>query len=474
MTDAATRRTTARRAGAGTHPKPGARQVLPPGSIQLGRRQRRSIARSTAKVNLWHGSIRSGKTLVSWLRFLTAVAMWKGGGSIVIIGKSRDSVFRNIFEPIERDPWLAWLRPAVSYRQGAASARILGLKVAVLGANDAGAYAKIRGMTVGLAYGDELSVWAESMFTELLGRMSPPGATLFCTTNPDNPGHWLHKWILEWEAGKQPEWTVFHFTMEDNPGLTPEYRDFIGRQYVGLWHKRMILGLWVAAEGAIFADWDEGRHTIPWDQLPKLQRILAVAVDFGVSHATSAVLLGVTDEYDAQGRPTPRLIALDEWRHDSTKDGAARLAASAQVAHMWRWLNGPHTPAAVAGSQDDLFPEFVFRDPAAADLGEEWQVHTGSVMFGADNDVLPGISDVANLLHQGRLVVVKPTGEGGHGCAGVIEEAPGYVWDAKASAKGNDVPVKERDDSLDALRYAVRSTRNLWLPIMQAAYGLAA
>lgn len=475
-TTAPQRRATARRAGS-LRPKPGARQILPPTVMtRLGRRQVRSLGRSRAKVNLWHGSIRAGKTLVSWIRFLCAVADWDGDGAIVIIGRTRDTVYQNLFEPIERgDRSVAWCKPFVTYRQGATQARILGKRVTVLGANDAGAAAKVRGMTVGLAYCDEVSVWAESMFTELLGRMSPPGAALYATTNPDNPGHWLHRWILAWERGEQPDWSVFHFTMEDNPGLTAEYRRFIEKQYAGLWYKRMILGLWVAAQGAIYADWDLDRHTVAWDQLPPLQRLLCVAVDFGVNHATSMVLLGVTDERDAEGRPTPRLIAVDEWRHDSSGEGQ-RLAPSAQVRKMAAWLNGPHTPRAVLGLDDDLEPEYLFRDPAAAELGEEWYDQQGEYLYLADNDVLPGIADVANLLHQDRLVIARPTTDGGHGCAGVIQEAPGYVWATRANGTPleEDAPRKEADDSLDALRYAIRSTKLQWGPILQAAYGLVA
>lgn len=444
-----------------------ARRLVPAGSAlveavkrtPLGLKQQRSLARSNRRVNLWHGSIRAGKTYVSFLRFLAAVALYEGAGSMVIIGRTRDSLYRNLFEPIQMDPSLAFLKTAVKYREGAAHAMILGIRVNVLGANDADSETVIRGMTVGLAYGDEVTVWHGNAFRTLLGRMSPPEAQLFATTNPDNPSHWLMKDYLS-KLDQHPDWYVVHFTMADNPGLTPGYIRFIRNSYSGLWWRRFGLGLWVAAEGAIYAEWDERRHVIPWSQLPRLQRLLALGIDYGTTNPTAAILLGITAETDVYGRPTPRLVLVDEWRYDSKEHGEQRLTPSAQARLLTAWLRRtPHLP-----QQDELEPEFVFVDPAAAEFSETLAQDHGITVWGADNAVKVGIQDVANLIASGRLIATDR-------CKGWISEAPGYVWDPKQVAKGEDVPLKENDHSADAVRYAVRSSRGVWSSILLEAYG---
>lgn len=424
----------------------------------LSRKQQQSLARSTARVNVWEGSIRSGKTFVSFLRFLAFIAAYTGAGSFVIIGKSRDSVWRNLFEPVEKDPALAFLAPFVSYRAGAPTARILGKRVSVLGANDARSALKVQGMTVAGAYGDEITTWFVDFFKMLLGRMSPPGAQFFGTTNPDNPQHWLKtEYIDRANAGDLPNWRIFHFRLEDNDTLTAEYVESIKREYTGLWYKRYIEGLWVSAEGAIYQDWDEGRHVIPWAEMPRIARVLAVGMDYGTTNATAAVLLGITDERDEHGRRTPRLILMDEWGWDS-RQTMQRLSDVKLAARFIDWLTGTvHAPYDL-----DLTPEYIFLDPSAASMHEA--LHERHITaWDADNEVGAGIADIASLLATRRMLVTDR-------CRQTIRETPGYVWDEKATKNGEDKPVKDDDHWLDAWRYAVRSTKAVWEPIMAAAY----
>lgn len=39
------------------------------------------------------------------------------------------------------------------------------------------------------------------------------------------------------------------------------------------------------------------------------------------------------------------------------------------------------------------------------------------------------------------------------GCINTRKEFASYVWDEKASGKGEDKPVKQRDHAMDAVRY---------------------
>lgn len=409
----------------------------------LGGKQIDFLGRSTGRVNLTEGSVRSGKTYITWLRFLTAVATYSGAGSMVIVGKNRDTVYRNIFEPVERDPSLAWLRPHVRYRRGAASALVMGVTVNVIGANDAGAESKIRGMTVGLVLGDEVTVWHPDFFKQLLARMSPPEAQAFLTTNPDSPAHWLKVDYLD-RLDSLPGWRHWHFTMDDNPGLSAEYVAALKAEYQGLWYKRFIEGLWVAAEGAIYPMWDPDRHVVPWAALPPMWRTFALGVDYGTTNATSGVLLGLGIDR--------RLYAIDEWRWDSAREQQV-LTDADMATRLAGWLRQPRHPG-----EAPALPEYVAIDPAAASLKAQvhkdgW--HRWTTVANATNDVATGLRLIGNLLGQDLLRVSDR-------CRGVIQEFPGYSWDPKATERGEDKPVKAADHSLDALRYAVATSEVLW------------
>ena len=74
----------------------------------------------------------------------------------------------------------------------------------------------------------------------------------------------------------------------------------------------------------------------------------------------------------------------------------------------------------------------------------------------AHNAVLPGIQVLASLLAASALFIVEENNP--H----LIKMLPGYRWDSAASEKGLTKPIKEDDDEVDALRYAIYSVRRLW------------
>lgn len=416
----------------------------------LGPQQMRSLRESKARVNIFEGAIRSGKTIVSLLRFLMAVLFAKGG-VIVVIARTRDSAYRNVFEPLMNPDLFGPLARLVHYTAGAPTARIMGRTVHVLGASDAKSEKVLRGLTVALAYVDEVTVIPEEFFTQLLGRMSPPKAKLFGTTNPDSPAHWLKAKFLDRITTSLNGWRSWHFMLDDNPALTEEYKCQIKTEFTGLWYRRFVMGEWVAAEGAVFDMWDVDTHVIPWDQLPEMREIIAVGMDYGTTNPTAALLLGVSAEIDALGRPTPRLFFIDEYRHDS-KVSQMKLTDAELSRAIVEWLAQNHLPA---NTSTRLTPRHVILDPSAASLSIELRKAHGVTTTPADNDVLYGIRTLASLLAEGKLLVSDR-------CQGFIQEAPGYSWDPKATLKGEDKPLKLADHSLDAGRYALTTTENIW------------
>ena len=128
-------------------------------------------------------------------------------------------------------------------------------------------------------------------------------------------------------------------------------------------------------------------------------------------------------------------MVVDEW-------APGKMTDSGYSKDYRRWI----------GSRQ---PQWIAIDPAAESF--HLQLFTdglGNVMH-ANNAVLAGIRTVASLLASDRLIVSDA-------CVQLCKEIPSYVWDPKATQRGEDAPVKVNDDCCDALRYAVASTRALW------------
>jgi len=399
----------------------------------LSAKQDQSIRESLGRVNIWDGSIRSGKTIASIIRFLIAVVFAPRGGEIVMIGRTRDAVWRNVISPMQDTALFGQASLAVIGNYGAPTVRILGRTVHVLGAHDVKSEKVIRGMTVALAYVDEVTVIGEEFFTQLLGRMSVPGAQLFGTTNPDSPAHWLKKKFLD-RMAQLPDWRRFHFTLDDNPSLAAAYVESIKREFTGLWYRRFILGEWVQAEGAIYDMWDPARHVVTLADLPDMERVLALGVDYGTTNPTRGLMVGLGKQ---------KLWVIDEWAPPTGQTDAA------QSLSLRTWLAKRTQPT----WRD---PEWVFVDPAAASFKVQLFTDGLNNVANGANRVLPGIRTVASLLSTNQLQVV------GENCPHLVEQIPGYAWDPKATAKGEDAPIKQNDHEVDGLRYAVHSSRALW------------
>ncbi len=406
-------------------------------SPRLSPKQELSIAHANARICVWSGAVRSGKTIASLLRWLIYVANAPRGGQLIVGGKTFDTVARNVFGPL-MDP--AVTGPAaklIRYTRGAPTATILGRQVEIVTANDSRAENRLRGMTCAGAYVDEATLVPEAYWTQLLARLSVPGAQLFATTNPDGPAHWLRKKFLLRAGDLDLRW--WHFTLDDNPFLDPAYVESLKREYVGLWYRRFIEGQWCLAEGAVYDMWDADRHVI--DIIPPIWRWVAVGVDYGTTNPFSALLVGM----DAG----QTLYVASEWRYES-KVARRSLTDAEYSARLRGWLDG-YRPA---GGGQGVRPEMVAVDPSAASFIQQlfrdgWSPHP------ADNAVADGIRLVSSLMSAGKLKVHRS-------CRGLLDELPGYSWDDKKAQRGVDAPIKVDDHSADAMRYAIATSESTW------------
>ncbi|RJL21130.1 PBSX family phage terminase large subunit [Bailinhaonella thermotolerans] len=416
--------------------------------VHLSPAQEKSIAQSTARINLWTGSIRSGKTIASLLRWLTYVVSAPRGGHLVIVGKTADTISRNVFEPLTDPSLTGPVARRIFHTRGAPTANILGRRVEIISAADVRAESRLRGLTCAGAYVDEVTLLPESFFEQLLARMSLPGAKLFGTTNPDAPNHWLHKKFIR--RASELDMRHWHFTLDDNPALDPTYVANLKAEFTGLWYKRFVLGLWVMAEGAIYDMWDPDRHVVT--ALPPMERWLAVGVDYGTTNPFSAILVGVSVPDEAGQR---RLYLASEWRWDS-REKRRQLTDAEYSAALTDWLDS--VPDAYGAGTRGVRPEWLIVDPSAASFVAQLFRDGFAPTLGA-NRVNDGIRTVSNLIAADHLRVHAS-------CSGFLSEIGSYCWDEAKADKGEDHPVKIDDHSLDAARYGLHTTAAAWSPLL--------
>ncbi len=381
------------------------------------------LLNANARWNALVGAVRSGKTFVDYDLKALRMRLLPPGNSL-LVGKTQRTYERNVLDPMRE----RFGGRCVSRVHGDGTVSLFGRRCYLVGANDERAVDKIRG--IGLVYADcdEFTTYPENFFQMLKSRLSEPGACCDLTANPEGPSHWAKKFIDE-----TPGLKAWHFTLDDNPFLDPAFVAQLKREYTGVWYQRYILGLWVAAEGAVYSMFDTAAHVV--DNLPAM-RAYWVGIDYGTTAPTVFLLLG-------QGVDDCLYVA-DEWRYDSAQhSGRTRTDVQYGVAYR-EWIARQETP-----------PRFVFVDPSAASFIA--QLHADGVrgLAHADNEVLPGIMRVASLLSAKRLKVHKH-------CVGLIAELTGYVWDPKATQRGEDVPLKLNDHGPDALRYVIQGVRDVW------------
>jgi PBSX family phage terminase large subunit len=68
--------------------------------------------------------------------------------------------------------------------------------------------------------------------------------------NPEGPHHYIKEEFID--KAKEKNVYHLHFTMDDNLTLSQKIKDRYKRMFTGVFFKRFILGLWVAADGLIY------------------------------------------------------------------------------------------------------------------------------------------------------------------------------------------------------------------------------
>jgi PBSX family phage terminase large subunit len=388
--------------------------------FSLSPKQKASILESNKRLNIWEGAVRSGKTwgsLVRWIKFVGQEA--DHDADLLMIGRTERTIKRNVIRPLEM-----LCGNACAYNSGRAEVHLLGRTINVLGASDERAEGKLRGLTAAGCYGDEITLWPESVFKMMLSRLSTDNAKFFGSTNPDSPYHYLKTVYLD--RKNELDMYTSNWGIDDNPYLPADFVRSLKKEFRGLWYKRFIDGLWVMAEGAVYDFWDEKEfviHTTP-DGDKKIR--WGVAIDYGTGNPTCFILFGM------RKGSCPEVWAEREYYYDSQAAGRQKTD-SEYSADMRAFLQG-------------VSPEVMIIDPSAASL--KLQLRKDGFLFVKDavNDVLDGIRTQANMLVSGRYAL-KPA------CQQTIKDYSAYLWDKNGQKIGVDRPLKQNDHTKDAERY---------------------
>lgn len=401
------------------------------------------LENSHSRLNILHGSVRSSKTInctVRWLDYLATGPQ----GDLCMMGRTTATLQRNVLNDlrdIAGEQNFKW----VNKQQG--ELNLFGRRVYCFGANNEDAESKIRGATFAGAYCDEVTLYPQSVFNQLMARMSVRGAQCFCNTNPDNPYHWFYTDYIMNEHIQDKQ--VWKFLMEDNLSLDRDYMESLKQMYSGVWYERMILGNWVAAEGRIYDMLDEDKHFI--DTAAYLQEKLngglhpkairyVVACDYGTSSVMTWSFIAVL--------PSKVYLKLAEYYYDASKVNNVGVQnaqkTDSEFADIFdNWCRENRRRFQVPTSA--VFVVYV--DPSAA----SWKVELlrrGYRVQNANNDVLNGIRFVSSCLSSGKYFI-------DFSCKNTRMEYSTYVWDSKATLNGIDKPLKTHDHTCDADRYAL-------------------
>lgn len=373
--------------------------------------------RSEWEAIICDGAVRSGKTFSMGVSFFLWAQAKFNGKQFGLCGKTIASLRRNLLT--ELIPYLRGMGMSIREKraENLLTVRFAGRenRFLLFGGRDESSAALIQGSTLAGVLMDEAALMPRSFVEQALARCSVPGSLFWFNCNPEGPQHWFYReWILK---ATERRALYLHFTMEDNPGLSPRIRARYRKSYSGVFYRRFVLGEWTAAQGLIYDFFDQERDTAdvpegPFDEW-------RVSVDYGTSNPASFGLWG------EKGGVWYRVA---EYYYDSKKSGRQQTDAE-YVAELERLVG-------------ERAVRRVIVDPSASSFIEALR-RRGFAVVRADNHVADGVRVTADLLKRRRIVICRV-------CQDCLREMALYCWDERGN---QDAPRKENDHAMDEMRY---------------------
>lgn len=441
----------------------------------FSRKQLDVILNANAFINILEGAVRSGKTIaanVRWINFVTESTHKE----FLMSGESTDSLYRNVIKDIIK---IVGEKNARYIKSGEGGAQLIfnfdGVKKICYcrGAAKANDEGKIRGMTIGGWYADEITLHHGTFIKQAINRMSLDGACALWTTNPDSPFHDVKVEYID--KAEEKGYKHWKFNLDDNNAISEEYKNNLKRSYSGIFYDRFIKGLWVLAKGVIYDMFDRKKHVVKNKEREYTSRV--VAVDYGTQNPTAFGMFekikGLdkwykTQEYHHSGRETGIQKTDEEYADEMEKFLYGDLEAEykhikaklkvATVKLRKHPKSDIHRQAVISLRKEynEIEKDYleakrtkIIIDPSAASFIVALKKR-GLRVVKADNDVKNGIRRVATALSNEQLIICDS-------CPKTIKEFGVYIWDEKASLKGEDKPIKENDHHMDLIRYFINT-----------------
>lgn len=368
------------------------------------------------------GAIRSGKTVAMSLSFVIWAMESFNVQNFGMCGKTIGSFRRNVLF------WLKLMLMSRGYQvkdhradnmveisKGSVSNYFY-----IFGGKDERSQDLIQGITLAGLFCDEVALMPESFVNQATGRCSVDGSKFWFNCNPGGPFHWFKvNWI---DKVYEKNLIYLHFTMNDNLSLSDKVKERYRAMYSGVFFQRYILGKWVAAEGLIYDMFDKTKHVISEIKETMLKKYY-VSCDYGTQNATVFLLWQKTS--------TGKWICLKEYYY-SGRDTSKQKTDSEFADDLQEFTK-------------NIPIESVILDPSAASFRAELRKRGFNVKK-ANNDVENGIRFVATQLNNDKIQFCDT-------CVNTFKEFASYVWDEKASERGEDKPIKQHDHAMDAVRY---------------------
>lgn len=383
------------------------------------------------------GSVRSGKTINIIYKVPQYFDTIGNEYLKVFSGFSKNTVRNNVL--IELIPYLENFHGAkVKYNasSGEMDIKLWGkvYSCLVVGGGKSDSFASIQGGTWDFWYANELPQHHYSFYNMALSRLTPENARGVADANPESTNHWLYqekiKPFLNGDESVKSVFEYWHFTMDDNANLSKTFVENQKRLYKGAFYERKILGQWVVAEGLVYDTFDFSKHTCTHAQI--LQMIkqnefkdFLFGVDWGWEHPTAVGIYGVTRE-----NVYYKIDEVKKKHFDHSNVSAWLESKQEEYGKYWR-----------VGNCDNARPE---QNQKLREHFNVWEKKPASV---ADS-----VAIVRQIINYDRLIICRDT------CPETLQEIQTYRYPSQYELTGKvdiDSPVKEFDDCMDEMRYAL-------------------
>lgn len=381
------------------------------------------------------GAIRSGKTISMSLSFVLWAMSGFSGNNFAMCGKTIGSFRRNV---------LFWLKLMLKSRgfivSDKRSDNLLAVRTGktenyfyIFGGKDERSQDLIQGITLAGLFCDEVALMPESFVNQAVARCSVDGSKFWFNCNPDNPSHWFK---TNWIDKKQEKNLIYlHFTMDDNLSLSEKIKERYRNSFFGVFFKRYILGLWVAAEGVIYNLFADNPEEFIIDEAPDDIVFCTLGQDFGGNGSAHAIIL------TGFSRSLKKVVVLDEYYH---KGIMSPTELENDVCDFIRSVQDKYN---VHDIYCDSAEQVLIQGIRLAVVREKLGVNVHNAR---KSEILGRIRFTNMIMSQKRFYIMRH-------CEHIIEAFKSAVWDSK---KLNDTRLDDGTiniDSLDAFEYSIET-----------------